>query len=217
MIKKILSFAVNPILRTVMMGLTGAFLCFFLCIHIIGNYLLFAGGEVYNNYSHFLLSLPILPVIEGALVICVLYHAIVGVWAKFKNRHDARDRGYGVKRNAPMSRRNIASRTAHITGILILVGLVAHVWSMKFGEPDIPGPERDIAAYVIDMFGNGWVVVAYLVILSILGVHLFHGLGTLYESFGIAHRRWLRRIGQGFAILLWAAYFIFPILVYFIF
>lgn len=208
---KLFAIATNPILRTVMMGLTGGFLVFFLCIHLVGNYLIFVGPEAYNAYSHFLLSLPFIYVIEGVLVLCVLYHAVVGVWAKIKNLHDARERGYAVKRNAQKSRRNFASRTAHITGIFLLIALVAHVWTMKFGEPSIPGPERDLYTYCLDMFSSWTVIGLYELVLIILGVHLFHGLGTLYESFGIAHRTWLRRIGQAFAMLLMAGYLFLPI------
>lgn len=209
--ERLFAIATNPILRTVMMGLTGGFLVFFLCFHLVGNFLIFVGPEAYNAYSHFLLSLPFIYVIEGVLVLCVLYHAIVGVWAKLKNQHEARDRGYAKRRNAKNSRRNFASRTAHITGSIILVALIAHVWTMKFGEPSIPGTERDIYTYCIHMFSSWMTIGIYEVILILLGIHLFHGLGTLYESFGIAHRTWLRRIGQAFAMLLLAGYLILPI------
>ncbi len=213
---KVFAIATNPVIRTVMMALTGAFLVFFLLIHIIGNYLYFAGADVYNAYSHFLLGLPVIYLIEGCLVLCVLYHAIVGVWSKFRNRREARSQGYAIRRNAPNSRRNLASRTAHITGLFIITGLIIHVATMKFGEPGIPGVERDIWSWTQNMFSQAWIVGVYELVLLILGVHLFHGLGTLYESLGIAHRTWLRRIGQGFAIILIAAYLVFPILVHFV-
>ncbi len=213
---RIFAIATNPIIRTVMMGLTGGFLVFFLCIHTIGNYLIFMSAEAYNSYSHFLLSLPFLPIIEGVLVLCILYHAIVGVWSKLRNRREARDCGYAIKRNAVNSRRNIASRTAHITGLVIFAGLVAHIATMKFGEPDVEPTARNLYDFVLNMFGNLWIDAAYAVVLLIIMVHLFHGLGVLYESFGIAHRTWLRRIGQVFAILLAGALVIYPFLVYFI-
>ena len=213
----IFAIATNPVIRTVMLGLTGAFLVFFLVIHIIGNYLIFVSPEAYNGYSHFLLSLPFLPVIEIVLLVCFLYHASVGVWSKLKNRLDARDRGDAFRRIARHSRRILASRTAHITDSIMLVALIVHVITMKYGEPDIPGPERDIYNYVIDMFSSLPVVAAYVAVLAILGVHLFHGLGTLYESFGIAHRTWMRRLGQAVALVLLAAYAIFPVLVYIMF
>ena len=104
----IFAIATNPVIRTVMLGLTGAFLVFFLVIHIVGNYLIFVSPEAYNGYSHFLLSLPFLPVIEIVLLVCFLYHASVGVWSKLENRLDARDRGYAIRRNARHSRRNLA-------------------------------------------------------------------------------------------------------------
>lgn len=208
---RLFAIVTNPILRKVMMGLTGSFLVLFLCIHIVGNYLIFIGPEAYNAYSHFLLSLPFIYVIEAVLVICTLYHAIVGVWSKLKMLHDARQQGYIKRRNANKSRRNLASRTAHITGSFLLIALVAHVWSMKFGEPSIPGPERDLYAFCIQMFSSWITIGIYEISLLILGMHLFNGLGTLYESFGIAHRTWLRRIGQTVAMLIMMAYLFLPI------
>ncbi|MCL2326693.1 MAG: hypothetical protein FWC40_09400 [Proteobacteria bacterium] len=201
----------NPVLRAVMLALTGGFLVFFLCIHITGNYLFFGGAEIYNAYSSFLLGLPVIYAIEAVLVTCILYHAIVGLWQKLRR---SRARGYSVQRNAPGSRRNLAARYAHISGIVIAVFLVIHVATMKFGEPGIPGPERDMWGYTLVMFSRGWVVALYVLALTVVGLHLFHGLGTLYESLGIAHRTWLRRTGQGVAIMLGIAYVAFPVLVY---
>lgn len=212
---RLFAIATNPILRTVMMGLTGGFLVFFLCIHTIGNYLIFLGPEAYNGYSHFLLSLPFLPLIEGVLLLCALYHAIVGVWSKLKNRHDARSQGYAIRRNAQNSRRNLASRTAHITGLIVLVGLVVHIITMKFGEPEIEPTARNLYEFVIDMFSSLPIDIAYSAVLTILAIHLLHGLGTLYESFGIAHRTWMRRLGQVCAIVLAGSLIIYPFLVYF--
>lgn len=213
---RLFAIATNSIIRTVMMGLTGAFLVFFLCIHTLGNYLIFMSADAYNSYSHFLLSLPFLPIIEGTLLICFLYHAIVGVWSKLRNRRLARERGYAIKRNAVNSRRNIASRTAHITGLVIFAALVIHIATMKFGEPEIEPTKRNLYEFVVNMFSNPLIDACYAICLLILMIHLFHGLGTLYESFGIAHRTWLRRIGQIFAILLAGALVIYPLLVYLI-
>lgn len=197
-----------------MMGLTGAFLVFFLCIHIAGNYLFFAGQDVFNAYGRILNSIPILPVIEIVLLLAALYHASVGVWFKFWDPIRARERKYAMQRNAPNSRRNIASKTVHYTGLVIFVFLIYHVWTMKYGEPGIAPVDRDLYTFCLNVFSSLPMVIGYVVVMLVVGVHLFHGLGTLYETFGIAHRSWLRRIGQGFAMLLMSLYLIYPILVY---
>ena len=202
----------NPVIRSVMLALTGSFLVMFLCIHIVGNYLFFGGPELYNNYSHFLLSLPVIYLIEAVLLVCFFYHGIFGIYQRLRR---ARERSYAIRRDAPRSRRNIASRYAHVTGMIIGAFLIIHVITMKFGEPDIPGPQRNMWQYTFDMFSHGWVVILYELVMVILGVHLFHGLGTLYESVGIAHRTWMRRIGQALAVCLALAYVSFPVLVYF--
>jgi hypothetical protein len=87
---------------------------------------------------------------------------------------------------------------------------------MKFGEPDIEPTQRNLYDFVLNIFSQIPINIGYSIVLTILAIHLFHGLGTLYESFGIAHRTWLRRIGQVFGILLAAALIIYPWLVYLI-
>lgn len=212
--KIIIQLLTHPIIRKIMMGLTGAFLVFFVCIHLAGNYLFFVGADTFNAYGRFLNSIPILPVIEIVLLLAAIYHASVGVFFKFFDPMRARDRNYAIRRNAPNSRRNFASRTVHYSGLVILVFLVYHVWTMKYGEPGIAQVDRDLFAYCLEVFSSLPIVIGYVVVLLVIGVHLFHGLGTLYETFGIAHRSWLRLIGQAFAILLMALYVIYPILVY---
>ena len=48
-------------------GLTGLALLLYLVTHIAGNLLVFLGPRVFNQYSHMLLSNPLIPVIGGRL------------------------------------------------------------------------------------------------------------------------------------------------------
>ena len=52
-----------------LIGATGLALFLYLITHIAGNLLVFAGRDTFNNYSHMLLSNPLIPVIEIGLVI----------------------------------------------------------------------------------------------------------------------------------------------------
>jgi succinate dehydrogenase / fumarate reductase cytochrome b subunit len=53
-----------------LMGLTGAALFLYMVLHLVGNALIFAGPGVFNEYSHKLISNPlIIPIEIGLLAI----------------------------------------------------------------------------------------------------------------------------------------------------
>ncbi len=203
----------SSIVKKVMIALTGAFLVFFLCIHLAGNLLFFYGPDKFNAYARFLLTNYFIYPIEGILVLCFFYHAFVSIYVKYTNWRGARERNYMLSKDSPKSRRNITTRLAPYTGVLLLVFTVLHVWTMKFGE-STPASERDLWAWTLEMFNSPLVVVLYMVSMLALGLHLFNGLGTLYESLGIAHRTVFRRIGQVFAIFLSSAFFFLPLIIH---
>jgi len=57
-----------------LIGATGLALFLYLITHIAGNLVVLAGRDTFNNYSHMLLSNPLIPVIEIGLVLIVLLH-----------------------------------------------------------------------------------------------------------------------------------------------
>lgn len=209
-----MQIATSSVVKKLMIALTGAFLVFFLCIHLAGNLLFFNGAESFNGYARFLLTHYFIYPIEAILLFCILYHAISSIYIKYSNWRRARDTEYHIQKNAPKSRRNLATRLAPYTGIALFIFLVLHVWTMKFGE-STPAASRDLWAWTLEMFSSPVVVALYMLAMIALGFHLFNGLGSLYESLGIAHRTVLRRIGQVFAVLLSSAFFLFPLVVYF--
>src|SRR5438067_13845263 len=57
-----------------LIGITGLALFLYLITHILGNVLVFAGRDTFNQYSHMLLSNPLIPVIEIGLVLLFILH-----------------------------------------------------------------------------------------------------------------------------------------------
>ena len=58
-----------------LIGLTGLALFVYLVLHLAGNLLIFLGPRVFNEYSHSLLSNPLVPVIEIGLLLVFVIHA----------------------------------------------------------------------------------------------------------------------------------------------
>jgi succinate dehydrogenase cytochrome b subunit len=124
----------------ILIGLTGLALFVYLIVHILGNLLVFLGPELFNTYSAALLRNPLVPVIEVGLLLIFLLHVYKTVPMFFRNR-EARPAAYVEKRYAGKpSRKSLASSTMIVSGLWLLVFIVIHVRTFKYGaEYEAPG------------------------------------------------------------------------------
>jgi succinate dehydrogenase / fumarate reductase cytochrome b subunit len=203
-------FLTSPIGRKVMMALTGLFLILFLFVHVAGNLQLLSSASAFNEYAGALESTKLILFLEAGLVIGFLYHAINGVLIQLRNRK-ARPEKYAFQRNAGhTSRRSLASQTMIWTGGLLLAFVVYHVATMKFGH-FFGDTSPHLFARVESAFQNPGIVGLYVVSMGIVGFHLWHGFGTVFETLGVRHRTGLRRTGQALGALITFGFLIIPI------
>jgi len=126
------------IVKKIVMSVTGLLMCVFLVTHLAGNLLMLLGKDEFNNYSHFLISLPIIvPAIEIALIVILLIHIVEAVLLWQQNRA-ARPIAYeGGKTwatsKSEKSKKNLSSTLMMWSGIIILIFIVLHVWMFKYG------------------------------------------------------------------------------------
>ena len=68
-----------------LVGLTGLLLFAYLLLHLAGNLLVFAGQETFNEYSHMLISNPLVVPAEIGLLGVFLLHVYktVAMWLRF--------------------------------------------------------------------------------------------------------------------------------------
>ena len=119
-----------------MVALAGVLLCGFLIAHLLGNLLMFVGGEAFNRYAETLEHNPLLPVAEIGLVALFLMHAALSVRATLANL-SARPVGYEVYKGK--GARTPGSRTMAWTGTLILAFIIIHVAPFKFDTGRLTG------------------------------------------------------------------------------
>lgn len=207
----------SPLGRKVLMALTGVLLTGFLVAHLVGNILIFVSPESFNHYSHNLVSNPLIYIAEGGLLALFVAHFVSGILLYRQNR-EARPVGYSVKRNAGhTSHKSVASTAMIFTGIFLLVFVPLHLWTFKFGahyasanEPEV----RDLYRLVIEIFSSPANVAFYVAAMALVGLHLFHGVGSAFQSVGIYYRRGPRFIGQVAALVIAGGFLILPILIY---
>lgn len=116
------------------MGLTGLALFAYMVLHLAGNALIFAGAGIFNEYSHTLISNPlILPIELGLLAIFIIHiYKAIAMWTANKA---ARPVGYLKKELAGhTSRKSLSSSTMIASGLLLLLFVIVHVKQFKFGR-----------------------------------------------------------------------------------
>lgn len=181
------------------MSLTGLFLCTFLAEHLAGNLLLFVndGGEMYEKYSEFLVSNPVIRTIEIVLFASIIWHALSGfvVWLQNRRARPVKYEEYRLGDNT-----ELASRMTMLSGSVIFFFLVIHLGSF-FVPLRVTG--SDVGAYhlVQEKFSSLWFSGFYVLALLLLAYHLRHGFQSAFQTLGLR--------GKGYDSILSAIAFIF--------
>jgi len=190
-----MSSAWTTVGKKVLTGITGIAWILFTIAHLLGNFSLFLndGGLAFNAYTKFLESQGILLYIaEAGLVLTLLLHAAIGINIWLGKRR-ARPIGYTKYKSAgEPSAQNFSSRTMLITGSVLLLFLVVHIWTFKFGPGIAEGyvttldgePTRDLYRLVVETFKNPLYVLGYTLVMILLGFHLRHGFWSAFQSLG---------------------------------
>jgi succinate dehydrogenase / fumarate reductase, cytochrome b subunit len=201
-----------------LIALTGLFLLIFLIGHLAGNLLFIAGPDAFNHYSHSLTSNPLVYVAEIGLVVLFVLHIFKTV-SLFAGSYAARPERYAKKKWAKTkndrSRKSLASSTMILTGTITLVFVVTHLATFKFGTyyENAEGI-RDIYRLQLAVFSNPAYVTFYLVAMTVIAFHLWHGVSSALQSFGISSPTWTPRLlllGRAVAVILGLGFAILPV------
>jgi succinate dehydrogenase / fumarate reductase cytochrome b subunit len=204
----------------VLLGLTGVALFVYMLLHLAGNALILAGRDIFNEYSHTLISNPLIVPIELGLLAIFLIHIYkaLGMWS---NNNAARPVGYLKKELAGhTSRKSLSSSTMIWSGLFLLIFVVIHVKQFKFGTWYLvtDTPVRDLYRTEVEVFANPFWVAVYVVATLLVGLHLRHGISSAFQSLGLDHPLYTRRlttVGILFAILIGVGLALIPVWVYF--
>lgn len=208
------------------MALTGIALLGFVFAHMVGNLKMYIGPEEFNHYAEFLrqLLVPILPenvalwLMRIGLIVAVILHIHAAYSLTVMNR-----RARAVKYQSPRDYEiaNFASRTMRWTGIIVFLFLLWHLADLTFGWVNGVGGDGDFVSgdvygNVVRSFERVPVSVLYIVANIALGIHLFHGVWSLFQSMGWNNPRfnaWRRHLAVAFATVIVVGNVSFPIAV----
>jgi succinate dehydrogenase / fumarate reductase cytochrome b subunit len=182
------------------MAVTGVILMAYVLLHMLGNLRLYWGAAALDDYSHWLREVggPALPhglllwVARIILIVAVAVH-IHAAYALTRINRRARPDVYRSRRDFVAA--DFASRTMRWSGIIVALFVVFHLLDLTWGPANPDFVTGDPYHNVVASFERWPVAIAYVVANLALGLHLYHGAWSLFQSMG-----WVLRGRREFAV-----------------
>ena len=190
------AFLTSTIGRKVIMAVTGLVLVGFVFVHMLGNLLLYQGPEAINEYGRFLREFLHgwgIWIARAALLGAVLLHigSAVSLAREELAARPVRYRQWKPKQST------YASRTMRWSGVIVLSFIVYHLLHFTTGGVHPDFIEGEVYHNVVVGF-SAWPVAAFYVLsMVLLGLHLRHGVWSLFQSLGVSHPRYLAAAQAG--------------------
>jgi succinate dehydrogenase / fumarate reductase cytochrome b subunit len=184
--QKALTFIDTTIGKKVVMALSGLVLFGFVLGHMLGNLQIFLGPEVFNAYAVGLHEMKLL--LWGTrfvLAIAFIGHVVMAVQLSARSAA-ARPIGYRVKKN---ERTTFAALTMKLSGLTLLFFVFYHLAHFTFPGVAMGAYEHQHYSMAYTNFVNGfripWVVGLYIAAMISLGLHIYHGSYSLFQTLGL--------------------------------
>lgn len=207
----ILTIANTTIGMKALMAISGLLWVGFLVFHMYGNLKVFTGAEHFNEYAEGLRNigapifghLHLLTVARAGLVAAIAIH----IWAMLmlnQRNMSSRSQSYAVHTKVQA---NSAALTMRYGGVAIFFFVVYHLMHFTWGTPVIhPDFVRGDAYHnLVVGFQRPLNVLIYFVALAAVGMHLYHGTWSVFQTLGVNSKRMtpaIRIASLGLALLI---------------
>lgn len=224
--QKLLRFYSTTIGKKFVVALTGLVLISFIVGHVTGNLKAFLGyypdGEHHlDHYAEFLRTIGedflgygnFLWLMRGGLLVCLILHVVTVIQLQARNAKATPDRYQGENYRAS----TVASRTMFFGGMLLLAFIVYHILHFTTGTLHGSFKPGQVYANIHYAFQIPWVVGVYLISMCALGLHLYHGGWSLFQTLGLDNPDWnplIRRVVQAGSLLVVIGFVSVPIAIF---
>lgn len=202
------------------MAVTGVGLLGFVLVHMIGNLKIYLGAEEIFHYGEALRDL-LIPLMPRTLVLWLFRVGLVGMFALHihsaasltRMNHKSNSKYKGPR---DMIAANFASRSMRWTGTIVLLFIFWHLADLTWGNVNPDFVRGDPYNNLVSSFERPVVAGLYIVANLALGIHLFHGTWSMFQSLGInspRYNRLRRHLASGFAAVIVIGNLSFPIAV----
>lgn len=197
----------SSIARKVAMALSGLFLISFLLLHVSLNMVSVFSESVFNSISHFMGYNPLVQfVMQPILAFGVIFHFVMGFVLEIQNRNS---RPINYAKNNGAANSSWSSRNMIISGLVILAFFGLHFYDFwfpelgyKYFECNTPDETRYYGE-LVHKFQSPVRTAIYCVSFFLLGLHLWHGFASSFQSVGFNNKysRALRQFAYAFAVV----------------
>jgi succinate dehydrogenase / fumarate reductase cytochrome b subunit len=218
--KRVLGLYDTSVGKKIAMALSGAVLVLFVIGHMVGNLKVYQGSEAFNHYaeglrqfgSPFLGRGQLLWLVRLALLAAVVIHIAAAIQLTRLSRA-ARQQGYRKFDSLVFS---YASRTMVWGGLIILAFVIYHLMHFTFGNAHPDFVTGDAYHNLVAGFRVWPVSAAYVIAMIPLGLHLYHGVWSAFQTLGAnnpRYNRWRRPLAATIALAVVLVNVSFPVAV----
>jgi len=182
------------------MSVTGIALILFLTFHGCMNVVALFSEEGYNMICEFLGANWYAVVATLGLAALAVIHIVYAFILTAQNRTARGDNRYEVSTTVNAGKVEWASKNMLVLGIIILLGLLLHLWNfwynMMFAELIGAMPAispTDGFGWIKETFSNPVFVVLYIIWLVAIWFHLSHGFWSALQTLGWNGKTWFCR------------------------
>ena len=203
------------------MALSGIVLMAYVLLHMIGNLKLYFGQEAMDEYAEWLrvFGAPAVPdmttlwIVRVLLLVAFVVHIHAAYALTIMNRR-ARPERYQSRRDYLAA--DFAARTMRWTGVIVLLFVLFHLADLTWGYVNPEFEHGAVYSNVVASFSRPVVSAFYIVANLALGLHLYHGAWSLFQTMGWNRPRfnhWRRWFAIAFAVVVAGGNISFPIAV----
>lgn len=210
--------------KKLVVAITGIVLVLFLAGHLIGNLVVFMGAEPFNEYAYFLHHM-----LHGAgiwvfrIVMLVMIGAHIVATVCLTRQNKAARKAYAHPATIQASK---SSQTMILSGLTILAFVIYHLLHFtvragnEYNNPELYSYMLDgekvhnAWKMVIDGFSVWYVVLFYVIAMTLLCSHLMHGVGSIFQTLGFRSKNaasLIKQISIGYALFIWIGFISIPV------
>jgi succinate dehydrogenase / fumarate reductase cytochrome b subunit len=181
---------------------SGVVLAGWIVLHLLGNLTVFRGAATADGYAAMLRRTGgLLWVVRAGLLLAAAAH-VWGVAILARRARKARGWGAGATR-ARRRAATVGSRSMRVGGALLLAFVGYHLLHLTWGVAHPAFEEGAVYHNLVRGLASPLVALVYLAASALLGLHLSHGLWSVFGSLGLRTQGDPRR-GRGVATALGA-------------
>ena len=191
---KTLTFYDSTIGKKAVLAVTGIVLYGFVIVHMLGNLQVFLGPAKLNGYAETLKGTPaILWGVRSVLLVSLVLHVVTSL-SLVARTAGARPVGYRAKQNIRTSYSAVTMKYGGPALALFILFHLAHFTFPGVAMGNYRHSHTDVYSNVINAFQIPWLTAIYVAAQFMLGMHLYHGGWSLFQTLGINHPKYEQQI-----------------------